>query len=199
VLSEDHPSTLTSMNNLAGVLRDQGNYEEAEEVHRRVLRLRERVLGKEHPATLTSIINLAYTWKSQGRDKEAIDSAWSTHRMSGSFDTGTYQMLKPHTRGWNTIQAIRGHRRRREVGWEMGGEAPCLMNIEMSERGDVAMFDEVIGVYAKHHECSLPKDKVYRFRELVPQWKENLVVDYKRSDLEVFLDVAKLDFHNQKL
>lgn len=83
------------------------------------------------------------------------------------FDTGTYQMLKPHTRGWNTIQAIRGHRRRREVEWEMGGEAPCLMSIRMSERGDVAMFDEVIGVYAQHHECSLPKDKVYGFRELV--------------------------------
>jgi hypothetical protein len=39
------------------------------------------------------------------------------------FDTGTYQMLKPHTRGWNTIQAIRGHRRRREVEWEMEGGA----------------------------------------------------------------------------
>jgi hypothetical protein len=76
-------------------------------------------------------------------------------------------MLKPYTGGWNTIQAIRGHRRRREVRWEMGGEAPYLMNIEISERGDVAMFDEVIGVYAKYHECSLLKDKVYGFRELV--------------------------------
>lgn len=114
------------------------------------------------------------------------------------FDTGTYQMLKPHTRGWNTIQAIRGHRRRREVEWEMGEEAPCLMGIKMSERGDVAMFDEVIEVYAQHHECSLPKDKVYGFRELVPQWKEKLVVNYKRSNLEVFLDVAKLDLFEPK-
>ncbi|OXV07873.1 hypothetical protein Egran_04363 [Elaphomyces granulatus] len=112
------------------------------------------------------------------------------------FDTATYQMLKPHTRGWNTIQTIRGHRRRREVvEWEMGGEA---LSIRMSERGDVAMLDEVIGVYAQHHKCSLPKDKVYGFRELVPQWKENLVVDYKRSDLEVFLDVAKLDLFEPK-
>lgn len=80
----------------------------------------------------------------------------------------------------------------------MGGEAPYLMSIKMSERGDVAMFDEVIKVYAQHHECSLPKDKVYGFRELVPQWKENLVVNYKRSDLEVFLDVAKLDLFEPK-
>ena len=114
------------------------------------------------------------------------------------FDTGTYQMLKPHSRGWNTIQAIRGHRRRREVGWEIGGEVSCLMNFEMSERGDVAIFDEVIGIYAQHHECSCPKDKVYGFRELVPQWRENLVVDYARSDLEVFLDVTKLDLFEPK-
>ena len=31
VLGKEHPSTLTSMNTLAGVLRDQGKYEEAEE------------------------------------------------------------------------------------------------------------------------------------------------------------------------
>ena len=112
------------------------------------------------------------------------------------FDTTNYQRLKPHSRGWNTIMTIRGHRRRREkVEWEMGGE---VMSFKMSERGDVAMLDEVIQIYTQHHECSLPKDKVYGFRELIPQWKENLVVDYKRSDLEVFLDVAKLDLFEPK-
>jgi len=80
----------------------------------------------------------------------------------------------------------------------MGEAAPYLISIKMSERGDVAMLDEVIGVYARHHECSLPKDKVYGFRELVPQWKENLVVDYKRSNLEIFLDVANLDLFEPK-
>jgi hypothetical protein len=78
----------------------------------------------------------------------------------------------------------------------MGGEA---LSIKMSKRGDVATLDEVIEVYAQHQECRLPKDKVYGFRELVPQWKENLVVDYKRSDLEVFLDVAKLDLFEPKM
>ncbi|KAH8797863.1 heterokaryon incompatibility protein-domain-containing protein [Xylogone sp. PMI_703] len=115
------------------------------------------------------------------------------------FDTGTYQMLKPHSRGWNTIRTIRGLRRRREVvEWEMGGEAPYLMSIKMSEQSDVAMLDEVITVFSQYHECSLPKDKVYGFRELVPQWKENLIVNYKRSDLEVFLDIAKLDLFEPK-
>lgn len=110
------------------------------------------------------------------------------------FDTATYQMLKDHSRGWNTIRTIHGHRQRRKVvEWGMGEEAPYIKSIKMSERGDVAMLDEVVGVYARHHECSCLKDRVYGFHELVSQWKENLVVDYKRSDLEIFLDVAKLD------
>lgn len=68
----------------------------------------------------------------------------------------------------------------------------------MSERGDVAMFDEVIEIFAQYHDCSRPKDKVYGFRELIPQWKEDLVVDYERDDLEVFMDVAKLDLFDLK-
>jgi Flp pilus assembly protein TadD len=43
------------MNNLAGVLSDQGRYEEAERMHRQALELREKVLGLEHPETLTSV------------------------------------------------------------------------------------------------------------------------------------------------
>ena len=60
------------------------------------------------------------------------------------------------------------------------------------------MLDEAIVVFAQHHNSSSLKDKVYGFRELIPQWKENLVVDYKRSDLDVFLDVAKLGLFEAK-
>jgi Tetratricopeptide repeat len=34
VLGKEHPDTLTSMNNLALVLSQQGKYEQAEEMHR---------------------------------------------------------------------------------------------------------------------------------------------------------------------
>jgi hypothetical protein len=34
VLSKEHPDTLTSMKNLAGVLGDQGKYKQVEEIHR---------------------------------------------------------------------------------------------------------------------------------------------------------------------
>ncbi|KAI0123269.1 Tetratricopeptide repeat-domain-containing protein [Xylariales sp. AK1849] len=57
--SPEHPDTLTSMNNLAGVLSRQGKYEEAEQMHRQTLELRKELLGPEHPDTLASINNLA--------------------------------------------------------------------------------------------------------------------------------------------
>jgi tetratricopeptide (TPR) repeat protein len=56
------------MNNLAGALRSQGKYEQAEEMHRQALRLRETVLGKEHPATLTS---MAGALRGQGKHEQA--------------------------------------------------------------------------------------------------------------------------------
>ena len=82
---------------------------------------------------------------------------WGSFELG--FDTGNYQKRKPYSTGWTTIQAIRGHGRRREVKWEMGGEALCPMNAEASERGDVATLDEVITLYAQHHECCRPKIK----------------------------------------
>ena len=45
MLGPEHPSTLTSMNNLAQVLYSQGKYEAAEEMQRRALELKEKVLG----------------------------------------------------------------------------------------------------------------------------------------------------------
>ncbi|OAP56890.1 hypothetical protein AYL99_09002 [Fonsecaea erecta] len=71
VQGKEHPSTLTSMNNLAAVLSDQGKYEAAEQMHREVVEVRERVLGKEHPETLTSMNNLAGVLSDQGKYEAA--------------------------------------------------------------------------------------------------------------------------------
>ena len=59
ILGGRHPSTLTSMNNLASVLERLGKYGEAEGIHRQTLGLRESKLGKEHPDTLASVFCLA--------------------------------------------------------------------------------------------------------------------------------------------
>ena len=71
VLGKEHPSTLTSMSNLAGVLGHQGKYEEAEAMNRQTLALSETVLGREHPSTLTSMSNLAGVLVRQGKYEEA--------------------------------------------------------------------------------------------------------------------------------
>jgi hypothetical protein len=59
VLGEDHPDTLTSMNNLAETLRSQGDLGAARRLQEQALAVRRRVLGEDHPDTLTSMNNLA--------------------------------------------------------------------------------------------------------------------------------------------
>ena len=71
VLGLEHPSTLTSVNNLALLYKSQGRYAEAEPLYQRALTARERVSGPEHPDTLTSVNNLAALYDSQGRYAEA--------------------------------------------------------------------------------------------------------------------------------
>ncbi|KIX00980.1 uncharacterized protein Z518_10046 [Rhinocladiella mackenziei CBS 650.93] len=85
----EHPSTLTSMANLASTYRNQGRWQEAEELDVQVMETRKRVLGAEHPSTLTimetssrvlgaehpstltSMANLASTYRNQGRWQDA--------------------------------------------------------------------------------------------------------------------------------
>ena len=66
VLGEEHPNTLTSMNNLAETLRAQGDLAGARELHEQALEVRRRMLGEEHPDTLMSRNNLAETLHAQG-------------------------------------------------------------------------------------------------------------------------------------
>ncbi|KAK6084211.1 hypothetical protein SCUP234_03540 [Seiridium cupressi] len=70
-LGANHPSTLTSVSILAGVLGYQGKYEEAEQMNRRALDGYEKALGKDHPDTLTSVYKLAYLYQQQDRFEEA--------------------------------------------------------------------------------------------------------------------------------
>jgi tetratricopeptide (TPR) repeat protein len=70
-LGANHPDTLTSISNLASVLRRQGRYEEAESMNRRALKGYEKELGANHPDTLTSVGNLALVLQRQGRYEKA--------------------------------------------------------------------------------------------------------------------------------
>ncbi|CAK9093427.1 Kinesin light chain (KLC) [Durusdinium trenchii] len=65
------PEILTSLNNLAVLLKAEGQLPEAEELYRQALSGRRRALGDLHPDTLTSINNLATLLASTGRSDEA--------------------------------------------------------------------------------------------------------------------------------
>ena len=65
-LGDEHPETLTSMNNLALTLWNQGDLAGARKLQEQVLDARRRVLGEEHPTTLISMDNLALTLGNQG-------------------------------------------------------------------------------------------------------------------------------------
>jgi CHAT domain-containing protein len=60
-----------NLDNSTLLLQDQGKYKEAEEMGRRVLNEKEKVLGNEHPETLKSVNILAITLRSQGKYAEA--------------------------------------------------------------------------------------------------------------------------------
>jgi tetratricopeptide (TPR) repeat protein len=62
----EHPDTAGSLNNLAELLRDQGDLAGARPLHERALAIREKVLGPEHPDTADSLNNLAAMLTDQG-------------------------------------------------------------------------------------------------------------------------------------
>ena len=71
ILGEEHPDTISAMNNLASTLGDQGQLDEAAKMKKEVLEKRRRILGEEHPSTITAMGNLANTLRDQGQLEEA--------------------------------------------------------------------------------------------------------------------------------
>ena len=65
VLGEEHPKTLTSANNLASSLLNQGKDADDERILREVLEVQKRVLEAEHLHTLTTANNLAASLSGQ--------------------------------------------------------------------------------------------------------------------------------------
>jgi tetratricopeptide (TPR) repeat protein len=72
VFGPDHPSVATTLNNLAGLYRAQGKYDEALPFYQRSLEIRENKLGKDHPDVAQSLNNLAAIYDSQGKYDEAL-------------------------------------------------------------------------------------------------------------------------------
>ena len=73
VFGEEHPDTLTTMDNLASSYDSLGRTKEAAEMQEKVLEARRRIQGEEHPDTLATMHNLASSYHSLGRTKEAAE------------------------------------------------------------------------------------------------------------------------------
>lgn len=71
VFPQDHPDTLTVMNDLGKVLAEMGRYSEAEKLHRDAIEAGRRTLGTEHPVTLLAMNKLANDLVHTGRYEEA--------------------------------------------------------------------------------------------------------------------------------
>ena len=70
-LGPDHPSTATSLNNLAELYRSRGRYGDAEPLYQRALAIREKALGPDHSDTASSLNNLAALYDYQCRYVDA--------------------------------------------------------------------------------------------------------------------------------
>ncbi|MDZ7856440.1 toll/interleukin-1 receptor domain-containing protein [Sphaerotilus sp.] len=66
ILGQDHPDTLSALNNLATILLDQGDLVGARHCAEQVLDTRQGVLGQDHPDTLSALNNLATILLDQG-------------------------------------------------------------------------------------------------------------------------------------
>ncbi|KAF8179790.1 hypothetical protein K438DRAFT_1211607, partial [Mycena galopus ATCC 62051] len=71
ILGDDHPDTLTAMNNLADTYHCLSRFEDAEQLQVVVLEKRRKTLSEEHPDTLRAINNLGSTYHCLGRFDKA--------------------------------------------------------------------------------------------------------------------------------
>jgi tetratricopeptide (TPR) repeat protein len=68
VLGPEHPTTALGLNNLALLLKEQGDYKGAQPLYERALAIREQVLGPDHPTTVSTRNNLAALLRVQTPD-----------------------------------------------------------------------------------------------------------------------------------
>jgi tetratricopeptide (TPR) repeat protein len=91
ILGSDHPSTATSLNNLALLYNNQGDFAAAEPLYKRAIVIREKTQGPEHPALATSLNNLAALYHDQGDN----DSAKPLYMRALAIDEKTYGLDHP--------------------------------------------------------------------------------------------------------
>ena len=72
MLGSEHPDFATTLDNLATLYREIGDYEKALPLYQRALDIREKVLGSEHPDFATTLDNLAGLYENMGAYTKAL-------------------------------------------------------------------------------------------------------------------------------
>jgi len=72
VLGPEHPDVASTLNNLAILLVEEGEPQEARLLHERALRIREKAFGPDHPAVAQSVQNLASAIRATGDYRQAL-------------------------------------------------------------------------------------------------------------------------------
>lgn len=102
-LGDDHPDTLTSINNMGGLLHARGEIAAAEPYLREALERRRRVLGDDHPDTLLSLNNMGGLLHAQGdlagAEKCYKEAMERRRKTLGDDDPGTLTSI-------NTVATI---------------------------------------------------------------------------------------------
>jgi tetratricopeptide (TPR) repeat protein/DNA-binding XRE family transcriptional regulator len=89
VFGSEHPAVAESLNDLAVLARNQGDYERAERFHRQALAIREKTFGPEHPTTTLSLNNLGvlyHTWGKYEQAEPLLKRALSTREQVLGFE-----------------------------------------------------------------------------------------------------------------
>ena len=139
-----HPSTLSSMHELASTLGHQGQYKRAEEIHREVLRLQETVQGKEHPDALASMNNLGLMLHSQGKYEQAEEIHREVLRLRETVQGKEH----PHTlRSMNNLGSVLDSQGKYEQAEEIHREVLRLREtVQAKEHPDTLMSMNNLGL-----------------------------------------------------
>ena len=87
ILGENHPDTISAMNNLATTLNDLGKYEESLELKKQVLEKRTEILGENHPDTIGAVNKVAWTYYCMGKFQEGLPYAEKLLTLVEKSDT----------------------------------------------------------------------------------------------------------------
>ncbi len=77
-LGPEHPSVATTLNNLAGLYRQMGDYEKALPLYQRALEIREKVLGPQHPVCCNNT----------KQSRRTLSSVWEITKKHSHFIKG---------------------------------------------------------------------------------------------------------------